>query len=925
MAKVNLQVRLDADTKSFERDFIQASKAAKALWLETEKVSDSIDKLESEIARGEAMIQRGIDDRAAARAKLMENLGRSLIAVGTAGVVGLGLAARAAIKWESDWAGVTKTIQGSTEQMAALEDTFRSMAKALPATHTQIALVAEAAGQLGIKRTDLAKFTKVMLDLGITTNLTANEAAIALARFTTIMGTSTGDIDRLGSALVHLGNNTATTEAAILHMATRIAGVGKLVGASESDVLGLSAALSEMGVEAELGSGVVVRTMLKMYNAVQLGGDKLTRFARIAGVSAEDFAAKFGDRPVDALRLVVEGLQRVEASGGNVVKTLRSVQISGTLDSQVLLKLSVASERLAQDLDIANKGWDQNNALLKEAEKRYATTASQVQIAKNQINDLGIEIGSVFLPAIAAAAGVVADLASLFKELPGPVKSAVVIIAAVGTAVALASGAFLLAIPRIAAFRAALATMGPGTQAFAGSLGRVASVVAGPLGIALAAGAVALTIWTNKKRKAREATEEVLQTLEAESGALTESTQAWAAKTLQEQKVLDSAEALGISLHDTTAAAIGNVEAQKRVLAVLDLYSIDALYAASATGDLSAAQIQQAANADKVRSAINGSNEVVASAIAKNRQLAEATEDGGSAQKTMQTAAERVTAALGDQSTAAEELAADLEILNSTAQSAEGANIDFRNALESVKKQLGEGSKSLSINTQKGRDNRESILRAIEAGQRQSETVTKTTGSIDKGSAALRANRKSLIDVVTQMTGNRKEAERYVKRLLEIPEKRKTEITTPGLDAALGKVRFLKIALDNIPSVKTVNLITKRQNISVHDIVGKAGGGLIYGPGGPRDDRAGLFALSNKEFVQPARATEYYGVDFMEAIRQLRFPRMANGGLVGAMPGGGGRGGVTVNVHVTDNSGLSERAIKRAAMTGVAQALALRP
>jgi hypothetical protein len=63
-------------------------------------------------------------------------------------------------------------------------------------------------------------------------------------------------------------------------------------------------------------------------------------------------------------------------------------------------------------------------------------------------------------------------------------------------------------------------------------------------------------------------------------------------------------------------------------------------------------------------------------------------------------------------------------------------------------------------------------------------------------------------------------------------------------------------------------------------IIPKAAGGHIRGPGGPRSDTAGLFALSNGEYVQPTEAVNYYGVDMMEAIRSRRFPRLSAGGGV---------------------------------------------
>jgi hypothetical protein len=58
----------------------------------------------------------------------------------------------------------------------------------------------------------------------------------------------------------------------------------------------------------------------------------------------------------------------------------------------------------------------------------------------------------------------------------------------------------------------------------------------------------------------------------------------------------------------------------------------------------------------------------------------------------------------------------------------------------------------------------------------------------------------------------------------------------------------------------------------VGDAEGFASGGFVSGPGGPTDDKIPAY-LSNGEFVQPADATQYYGADFMEMIRNKSLPR----------------------------------------------------
>lgn len=66
-----------------------------------------------------------------------------------------------------------------------------------------------------------------------------------------------------------------------------------------------------------------------------------------------------------------------------------------------------------------------------------------------------------------------------------------------------------------------------------------------------------------------------------------------------------------------------------------------------------------------------------------------------------------------------------------------------------------------------------------------------------------------------------------------------------------------------------------------------ADGGLLQGAGTKTSDSIQIWG-SKGEFMQPAHAVDFYGVDFMEAIRKRRLPRFADGGLLGAATAAGG-------------------------------------
>lgn len=363
---------------------------------------------------------------------------------GTATKVGVGLVAiagfavKSAMDWEVAWTGVLKTVDGTSKQLSTLEGDLRSLAKETGFAHSEVAAVAEAAGQLGISTGGISDFTETMLALGVSTNLSAEEAATGLARFRNIMGSSESDIERMGSTIVGLGNNFATTEREIMDMAMRLAGAGRQAGLVESDVLGLAASMSSVGIEAEAGGTAMSLTLKKIGREVELGGGKLDTFARIAGMSAEDFRRSWQDDAAGTLTQFVAGLDRASQSGESVNGVLTELGITGVREADALLRLSGNAEGLADALGMAGEEWQQNAALMAEADKFYNTTAQRGKQAWTSIKDSAIDAGDALLPVVAGIFDAVGGVADAFGSLPGPVKGGLTAIAGTGGAAALA-------------------------------------------------------------------------------------------------------------------------------------------------------------------------------------------------------------------------------------------------------------------------------------------------------------------------------------------------------------------------------------------------------------------------------------------------------------------------------------------------------
>lgn len=294
--------------------------------------------------------------------------------------------------YESAFAGVRKTTEATEMEYEELRQAIIEMSQEIPASADEIAAVVEAAGQLGIQKENLLDFSRVMIDLGESTNMTATEGASALAKFANITNMSAENYSNLGSVIVALGNNFATTEADIVEMATRLAASGELVGLSQAQIMALSTAMSSVGIEAEAGGSAMSKLLKNIQVATELGGASLQEYASVAGMSAAEFTSAFGEDALGATSAFIAGLNDTERNGKSAIAILDEMGLTETRLSNTILSLANANGVMSEAVATANTAWEENVALSNEAAQRYATTESQAAMLKNRVTAIGIEL-----------------------------------------------------------------------------------------------------------------------------------------------------------------------------------------------------------------------------------------------------------------------------------------------------------------------------------------------------------------------------------------------------------------------------------------------------------------------------------------------------------------------------------------------------
>jgi len=371
-----------------------------------------------------------------------------------------------AMSFESAFIGVRKTVELTEEEFGRLENRFKSISGEIPVTFQELAGIGEIAGQLGVEGVEnLEKFTRTVADISATTNLTAEGAATDFARLANVMQEPLDNIDKMGSVVVELGNNFATTEGEILSFATRIAGVSNIVGLTTADTLAIGAAFTSVGVQAEAGGTAFQKTMLTMNEAVIKGGAKLDAFAGTAGMSSEEFQTLFAEDASKAFELFVLGLGK---QGDNAITTLETLDLTDVRLTRSMLSLANAGDLVTRVFKKSDKEWKKNTALTKEAEKRYKSMESQVKILSNKFKILIADLGEELFPVIEDIIDVVGDLVDWFSNLDDGTKKWIIRIGAGATAFALLAGPILLLLSLVPSIVAGFALIGGSMTVVAG-------------------------------------------------------------------------------------------------------------------------------------------------------------------------------------------------------------------------------------------------------------------------------------------------------------------------------------------------------------------------------------------------------------------------------------------------------------------------
>ena len=364
----------------------------------------------------------------------------------------------AAVTMDDALTGVRKTVDGTEQEYQQLKESAIEFSKTNVTSAAQIMDLQALGAQLGFSKDELMEFAEVASGLDIATDMDAETAATEMAQFANITKMAHGEVSNYGSTIVNLGNNLATTESKVSAMGQRVAAAGNQVKMTVPEILGWSAAMASVGVEAEAGGTAFSTTIATIDASVAAGSMSLEEYARatnqtteeakkdweesasacetfaaIVGMSAGEFAAAWKESASDTMVALLQGVDSAE----NMTVALEGMGVTGIRQTDVLKRLAGNTELVEKAVGLANEGWEENTALSTEVANKNESVSAKFAMLQNKVTavaeDIGTPLCNALLDVIDAAQpviDVVENVSTGFSNLDEGVQRNIVTIAA---------------------------------------------------------------------------------------------------------------------------------------------------------------------------------------------------------------------------------------------------------------------------------------------------------------------------------------------------------------------------------------------------------------------------------------------------------------------------------------------------------------
>lgn len=407
-------------------DSMRAKYAANAVAI------DRLRTAQERLNRVEAARDRNMAKREAYKSGILET-----VALGATVVAPV----KAAMDFESTMADIRKVVDfPEPDGLKKMGQTILDMSKRLPMTANDIGKIVAAGGQSGIATKELTAFAESAIKMGVAFDITADEAGQAMAEMRAAFRMTQPQVNALADKINYLGNNTAASAKDIMEIVQRIGPLGEVAGAASGSIAAMGATLRGMGIGNEIAATGIKNLLLNLSAGKAATKAQVTVFKQL-GYTANEVSKSMQLNADETIRVILKKISQLPKHAQAAALT----QLFGKEVVGSIAPLLTNLDQLQENLKLVGDATKYAGSMEKEYQARAATTANSLIIFRNQVNALGITIGSVLLPAVNSLLMTVGpwigQVTSLAEKYPVVTKA---VIATVGALVTMKVATFAL-------------------------------------------------------------------------------------------------------------------------------------------------------------------------------------------------------------------------------------------------------------------------------------------------------------------------------------------------------------------------------------------------------------------------------------------------------------------------------------------------
>ncbi|MDC3808683.1 phage tail tape measure protein [Acinetobacter baumannii] len=341
--------------------------------------------------------------------KMQERMGKANemakkgLMIAGAGAAAMAVPVKIAIDYETAMADVAKVVDGLKDEAGKITPAYTAMSNQiiemttrLPMAAKDIAAIVAAGAQSGIAKNELLGFAESAVKMGVAFDITADQAGKSMAEMRAAFKMTQDEVVTLADKINYLGNTNTVEAPKIMEVVQRIGSLGKVGGLASSSIAAMSASL--VALEPDVAATGIKNVILRLTQ-----GEAATKSMKSAyeelGMDAVTVSKDMQKNADQTILKILKSISKLDAHKQASIAN----QLFGTESITSVMQLVDNMSLYEKNLQAVGDASKYAGSMEGEYASRAATTANNIQLAKNSMAAIGITIGNVLLPSVNAA------------------------------------------------------------------------------------------------------------------------------------------------------------------------------------------------------------------------------------------------------------------------------------------------------------------------------------------------------------------------------------------------------------------------------------------------------------------------------------------------------------------------------------------